>query len=115
VDLWLRTVENDAEASDNTEYKDVLIDDKATSNKRASDEANRKANFGKGMTSVVYEEEETDAKPAMALVDDVAASNSKKRRSTGATPPPPPSAGVVSANRPSSGSSGGSSDVPQLF
>ena len=115
VDLWLRTVENDAEASDNTEYKDVLIDDKATSNKRASDEANRKANFGKGMSSVVYEEEETDAKPAMALVDDVAASNNKKRRSTGATPPPPPSAGVVSANRPSSGSSGGSSDVPQLF
>ncbi len=131
VDLWLRTLENDGEATDNTEYKDVLIDDKKTADKRAADEANRRANFGKGVSSsssksagggtVVYEEDASDAQPAMALVDDTAMSSSKaKRRPTGATPPPPPSSGVVTANRPSapssgSSSSGGSSDVPQLF
>lgn len=132
VDLWLRTLDNDGDATDNTEYQDVLIDDKKTSNKRAADEAKRRATFGKGVSSsssrsssgsVVYEEEANDAQPAMALVDDTAMASSKnKRRATGATPPPPPSSGVVTANRPSSSSgsgssssSGGSSDVPQLF
>lgn len=130
VDLWLRTLENEADANDNTEYKDVLIDDKKTADKRAADEANRKANFGKGGGSssssrsssgaVVYEEEANNAQPAMALVDDTSMTSSKnKRRATGATPPPPPSSGVVTANRPSSSagssSSSGSSDVPQLF
>jgi len=126
VDLWLRTMENEADTNDNTEYKDVLIDDKKTAGKRAADEANRKANFGKGGGSssssgaVVYEEEANDAQPTMALVDDMSMASSKnKRRATGATPPPPPSSGVVTVNRPSSSagssSSSGSSDVPQLF
>lgn len=130
VDLWLRTLDNDADATDDTEYKDVLIDDKKTSDKRAADEANRRARFGKGVSSssssktssggaVVYEEDASNAQPAMALVDDTAMTSSKKRRPTGATPPPPPSSGVVTArpSAPSAGSSSssGSSDVPQLF
>ncbi|MBR1648236.1 MAG: TrbI/VirB10 family protein [Alphaproteobacteria bacterium] len=115
VDLWLRTADNAADGSDNEEYKDVLIDDKKTSNQRAADEANRKANFGKGggSSSVVYEGDSTDAQPAMALVDDTATSGGAKP-AVGATPPPPPSTGVVTTNR-SSGVSSGSSDVPQLF
>ena len=130
VDLWLRTMDNDADASDNTEYKDVLIDDKKTSDKRAAMAAERQSKLnGRGggssssssaAGSVVYEEDSSNAQPAMALVDDAASASAKnkKRRPTGATPPPP-SSGVVSTNRsnvPSdSGSSSGSSDVPQLF
>ena len=130
VDLWLRTMDNEADASDNTEYKDVLIDDKKTSDKRAAMAAERQSKLnGRGggssssssaAGSVVYEEDNSNAQPAMALVDDAASASAKnkKRRPTGATPPPP-SSGVVSTNRsnvPSdSGSSSGSSDVPQLF
>lgn len=131
VDLWLRTMDNEAEATDNTQYQDVLIDDKKTSDKRATVEANRQARLNgggsgssssSGSGSVVYTEEATDAQPAMSLIDDNATANAraKKRNTRGATPPPP-SSGVVTTRGGAGGgsssdsSSSGSSDVPQLF
>lgn len=110
VDLWMRTAERDADVSTNSQVKDVLIDDKATQDKRESDAVDRRAKLqSNAAASVVYEAEKTEAQPV--LIDDTPKAKSKAA-TTGAVPPPPPSTNTRGA---SSGSNSGSSGVPQLF
>lgn len=115
IDLWLRTLELDAEASTNMKKKDVLIDDKEAQDRIATQAAERriKQMGGSGGTvssQVLYESEKTEVQPV--LLDDKSSSGRAPASSVGAAPPPPPS--VSSAPAPST-SSGSAGSVPQLF
>ena len=73
IDLWLRTLELDAEASTNMKKKDVLIDDKEAQDRIATQAAERriKQMGGSGGTvssQVLYESEKTEVQPV--LLDD---------------------------------------------
>lgn len=115
IDLWLRTPERDAEASEMYKQKDVLIDDKKTQDKIATMDSERRVKNSGGGTAassqVVYEAEETTSSPA--LIDDKKSIGAAPKASAGAVPPPPPPSSS-SGNRKPSGSAGGGS-VPQLF
>lgn len=110
VDLWLRTIERDSEVSTNDKRKDILIDDKETQDKIATRAAERKVKNAGASSSVVYEADQADAKPAATLIDEKPTTSAPKS-GAGAPPPPPPS----SSRGSSSSISGGGSSVPQLF
>ncbi len=115
VDLWLRTMELDNEASTNTKVKDVLIDDDKVQDEIATREAERKIKLegggsGSGSSQVVYEADNADVQPVL-IADKPQQTTSK----VGATPPPPPSTGRISPSATSTSSSNSNSGVPQLF
>lgn len=128
VDLWLRTARRDElEADENLQAKDILIDDKASTNERKSKELTKKAENATGVSGtsgsgdVAYQYDENDStyeKPSL-LSDKKSTQNRKNKAATGATPPPPPPSSSTtpapSKTPPPSSSSGNSSGVPQLF
>lgn len=119
VDLWLRTLERDADASTNMKKKDVLIDDKEAQDRIATQAAERRikqagGTGGSASSQVIYESEKAEVQPV--LLEDTGGKQSGRTPAStvGATPPPPPSMGGGSSSSSSSGSSSGSG-VPQLF
>ena len=115
IDLWLRTLEIDAEASTNMKKKDVLIDDEEAQDRIATQAAERRIkqmDGGADVGQVVYESEKAEVQPV--LLDDNKQSSGRAPASTiGAAPPPPPSTGGSPA--PAASSSSSDSGVPQLF
>ena len=94
TDLWLRSVERDAEESQKYQKPEIFIDDVKT--EQAKEAKDREDVAKAGATNVVYDPEDANVEaagsPPPVLINDAA-----PKKSTNIAPPPPPSSGSISA------------------
>ena len=128
VDLWLRTVENDADAAEYEGKPKVLIDDQARLRENSGSNAGGSSvSTTSDNGQVSYQEENGEKPKSVPLIADDRFNDNKKNQQN-IVPPPPPSSSVSmssggqnnSANisRPGtteSGQKNSNNSVPQLF